>query len=317
MKRYDWYDEIHRLDAEADCLRITQIISTHEFPWDMSQALGLALYRTYAVPSIGELLGETREFTERTQHRYDDTALILDAMMEHGFGPGEGRDALRRMNQMHRSYDISNDDYLYVLSTFVVMPVRWLNDWGYGWRRLTEHEIAANTNYYRMLGRHMGIKRIPGTYAEFHELFDSYERAHFGYSEGGRRVSDATLGIMVDFYPAWQRPIIRPFTMGLLDDRLITAFRYDRPSWFWRFAAKAGLRARARVVRFMPPREEPFWARMSPNIRSYPDGYDVSRIGTFPKGCPVPHDLVTTEVPETGARVPASGGSTTSTPGGL
>ncbi|RCV55884.1 oxygenase MpaB family protein [Marinitenerispora sediminis] len=309
MKRYDWYDEIHRLDADADCRRIAQILSAHEFPWDIMQALGLALYRTYAAPSIGGLLGETREFTTRTQYRYDDTALILDQILEHGFEPGRGRDALRRMNQMHRSYDISNEDYLYVLSTFVVMPVRWLNDWGFGWRRLTEHEITANTNYYRRLGKHMAIKEIPETYAEFLDLFEAYEQAHFGYSEGGRAVSDATLALMIDFYPKWQRPIMRPFMMGLLDDRLISAFRYDEPSRFWRTAARVSLKARARVVRFMPPREQPQWARMSPNIRSYPDGFDPASIGTFPKGCPVPHGLATVEVPETGARVPAPGAS--------
>ncbi|WP_306365935.1 oxygenase MpaB family protein [Nocardiopsis sp. CC223A] len=307
MKRFEWRDRIHALDAEADCEEIVRILGTHEFPWDIEQALGLALYRTYAVPSIGELLAHTREFTERTQHRYDDTALILNDIMEHGFGPGRGRDALRRMNQMHRSYDISNDDYRYVLSTFVVMPVRWLNDLGYGWRRLSDHEIAASTNYYRRLGRHMGIKEIPETYAEFHELFDSYEREHFAYTEGGRAVSDATLGLMVDFYPAWQRPLVRPFTKALLDDRLITAFRYPEPSAAWRALAAGALRLRARVVRFMPPRTESRWARQSPNIRSYPGGYDPSRIGTFPKGCPVPHGMDTVEVPATGARVPAPG----------
>ena len=58
MKRFDWYTEIHRLDAEADCRRITEILTTHEFPWDIEQALSLALYRTYAVPSIGQLLAE-------------------------------------------------------------------------------------------------------------------------------------------------------------------------------------------------------------------------------------------------------------------
>ncbi|TQN32736.1 uncharacterized protein DUF2236 [Haloactinospora alba] len=307
MKRFDWYTETHRLDARTDCRRITQILSMHEFPWDMSQALGLALYRTYAVPSIGQLLGDTREFTERTQHRYDDTALILDAILAHGFEPGKGRDALRRMNQMHRSYDISNDDYLYVLSTFVVMPVVWLNDWGFGWRRLTEHEITANTNYYRELGRHMAIKDIPATYAEFHELLNSYEEKHFGYTEDGRAVSDATLNLMVDFYPSWQRPLVRPFTMALLDERLITAFSYDSPSRFWRFAARTALRTRARIVRFMPPREEPLLVENNGNIRSYPHGYDVNRIGSFPAKCPVPHDMVTTEHPETGARIPAEG----------
>ncbi len=74
MKRFDWYTEIHRLDAEADCRRITEILTTHEFPWDIEQALSLALYRTYAVPSIGQLLAETREFLDRTQRRSDDTA---------------------------------------------------------------------------------------------------------------------------------------------------------------------------------------------------------------------------------------------------
>ncbi|WAE72606.1 oxygenase MpaB family protein [Streptomonospora nanhaiensis] len=305
MKRFEWRDTIQALDAEADCERIVRILGAHEFPWDFEQALGLALYRTYAVPSIGELLAHTREFTERTQHRYDDTALILNDIMEHGFGPGRGRDALRRMNQMHRSYDIGNDDYRYVLSTFVVMPVRWLNDWGYGWRRLTDHEIAAGTNYYRKLGKHMGIKDIPGTYEEFRDLLDSYEREHFAYTEGGRAVSDSTLGLMADFYPAWQRPLVRPFTKALLDDRLIKAFGYPEPSAAWRRLGSGALKLRARVVRLMPPREKPRWARESANVRSYPEGYEPSRIGTFPQGCPVPHGMLTREVAPTGARVPA------------
>lgn len=314
MQRFHWRDEIRGLDAEADCERIVRILGTLEFPWDLEQALGLALYRTYAVPSIGRLLGDTHEFTGRTQHRYDDTALILNDIMEHGFGPGRGRDALRRMNQMHRSYDISNDDYRYVLSTFVVMPVRWLNDYGYGWRRLSDHEIAASTNYYRKLGRHMGIKDIPETYAEFRELMDSYEAEHFAFTEGGRAVSDATLGLMVDFYPAWQRPLVRPFTKALLDPPLIKAFDYPEPSAFWRRGGDLALRLRARVVRRMKPRQEPRWARMSPNIRSYPDGYEPDRIGTFPKGCPVPHDMLTRDVAATGARVPAPGQSLAPSP---
>ena len=70
-----------------------------------------------------------------------------------------GRAAVRRMNQMHGAYDISNDDKLYVLSAFVVMPIRWLDT--YGWRRLTEAERVASANYYVELGRHMGIRDIP------------------------------------------------------------------------------------------------------------------------------------------------------------
>ncbi len=292
MKRFDWRDEIHRLDAEDDCVRIIQILTSHEFPWDMGRALGIALYRTYAVPSIGELLGRTDEFTGRTQKRYDDTALILGNMMRYGFEPGKGRDALRRMNQMHRSYDIGNDDYRYVLSTFVVMPVRWLNDYGYGWRRLTDHEIAGITNYYRRLGRYMGIKDIPETYEEFRELLDGYEEEHFAYTEGGRAVSDATLDLMVTFYPPRVSGLARKFSMAILDESLIRTFRYDpAPSRAWRRSADIALKLRAKVVRRMKPREEPLWADMNPNIRSYPDGYDVDEMGTFPATCPVMHNV--------------------------
>jgi len=291
MRRFDIRDEIHRLDPEADCGRIMQLINAHEFPWDMGRALGIALYRTYAVPSIGELLGSTAEFTGSTQKRYDDTALILSNIVRYGVEPGPGRDALRRMNQMHRSYDISNDDYRYVLSTFVVMPVRWLNDYGYGWRRLSDHEISAIVHYYRRLGKYMGIKDIPSSYEEFRDLLDGYERDHFRYNEGGRRVSDATLGLMVTFYPSQVSGLARRFSMAILDESLIETFRYDPPSRAWRRSADLALRIRAKVVRRMKPRAEPLWADQHPNIRSYPRGYDVNKLGTFPPGCPVAHNV--------------------------
>ena len=34
------------------------------------------------------------------------------------------------MNQMHGAYAISNEDLRYVLAAFVVVPVRWLRDYG-------------------------------------------------------------------------------------------------------------------------------------------------------------------------------------------
>lgn len=135
MQRYDWLKKIQRMDPETEFTEIYRISSWYEFPWDYTQSLSFALYRTYAVPSIGRLLAGTGEFTRRTQKRYDDTVLILEAVIEHGFDSSQGREAIRRMNGMHRRYDISDADYRYVLSTFVVTPKRWMDD--YGWRRLS------------------------------------------------------------------------------------------------------------------------------------------------------------------------------------
>ena len=111
------------------------MVIAHEFPWDMNQALSFALFRTYAVPSIGRLLDETGEFARDTQRRYDDTALLLDEPARHGLHSDAGRRAIRRINQMHGAYDIAQDDLRYVLATFVVTPNRWLED--YGWRPLS------------------------------------------------------------------------------------------------------------------------------------------------------------------------------------
>ena len=282
MDRDYWARHIAGLDAQAEYEQIYRILVSHEFPWDMNQSLSFALYRTYAVPSIGRLLKQTGEFTERTQKRYDDTALILDTVLEHGLASEPGRAAIRRMNQMHGAYPISNDDKLYVLCTFVTMPIRWLD--AYGWRPLTDHEKTATASYYRALGQLMGIKDIPATYTEFGDFLDRYEREHFGFDDGGLAVSEATLRLMATFGPNRFAPraAVTRFAKALMDDPLLDAFGYRRPARWERRLAAGALRLRGRIVRRMPPRAEPLFARQLPNIRSYPRGYEVTELGTFP-----------------------------------
>ncbi|MET9898900.1 oxygenase MpaB family protein [Streptomyces sp. NPDC006446] len=295
MKRYERLEQIRRMDPEKEASDIYRLTSAYEFPWDFTRALELALYRTYAVPSIGRLLAETAELTDRGQKRYDDTALLLDTIVEHGFGGEEGRTAIRRINQMHRSYDISNDDMRYVLCTFVVMPKRWID--AYGWRRLSRHEIVASAGHYRTLGRRMGIKGIPGTYEEFEACLDAYEEAHFGWDEGARRVSDATLDLMASWYPRPLAPLLRTTILALLDEPLLRAFRYEPPGGATRALVRRAVRARGRLVRLLPPRRSPHFARQNREIKGYRDGYRVAELGTCPvpgvRGCPVsPADRV-------------------------
>ncbi|MFJ6795404.1 oxygenase MpaB family protein [Streptomyces sp. NPDC091268] len=291
MQRYDRLREILRLDPEKDFLAIYRLTATYEFPWDFARALELALFRTYAVPSIGGLLAETGEFTDRSQKRYDDTALLLDAVVEHGFASDTARTAIRRVNQMHRSYDIGNDDMRYVLCTFVVIPTRWLD--AYGWRPLTGHERRACANYYAALGRHLGITDIPDSYEEFEAFLDTYERTHFGWDEGGRKVADATLDLMASWYPKPLAPAVRRGSLALLDGPLLQAFCYEAPGPGVRRLVRGALRLRGRAVRLLPPRVTPHYARQNPEVKGYRGGYDVGELGTFPVpgsgGCPVPH----------------------------
>jgi hypothetical protein len=287
VRRFDVRRRICALDPARDFHEIYRLMGAREFPWDMTQALSFALFRTYAVPSIGALLARTGELTERAQKRYDDTVLILDAVVEHGPDSSPGRAAIRRMNQMHRSYDISNDDLRYVLATFVVTPIRWTDE--YGWRRMTEAERVASANYYRVLGRHMGIRDIPATWQAFARFLDAYEREHFGFDAGARGVAESTLALLATFPPNNRLPValVRRISLATMDAPLLEAFGFAQPHRALRALVRGALKARGRFVRFLPPRREPFFAREMPQIRSYPAGYDVADLGTFPARCPV------------------------------
>ncbi|MFP2904908.1 oxygenase MpaB family protein [Pyxidicoccus sp. 3LFB2] len=290
MNRFALRDHTERLDAQTQCEEIVRILATQEFPWDINQALSFALFRTYAVPSIGVLLNETGEFNQRTQKRYDDTVLILDAILEHGMASPAGRSAFRRMNQMHGAYDISNDDMRYVLSTFVVTPVRWLAE--FGWRPLTANEVAAWTHYYRAVGRHMGIQDIPETYEAFAALMDGYEAKHFAFDARSRAVADSTLDLLATFPPSNLAPrrLVNLFARALMEPELLDAFHYPHPSALSRGLSRLALKARGKFVRYaLSPRGKPLFGRDRSNIRSYPKGYAVEQLGTFPKTCPVNH----------------------------
>ncbi len=288
LARNHWVRRSEQLDPVRDSHQISLHVSAYDFPWDNLQALSFALFRTYAVPSIGQLLDRTDEFTGRVQKRYDDTGLLLEEVQRHGLGSTRGRSAVRRINQMHAMYDISNDDFRYVLATFVVVPKRWIDDFGF--RKLSPNEIDAMTNYYLELGRHMAIKDMPTDYAGFEKLLDDYEREHFAFDPGGRRVADSTLDLMTTFPPNSYAPkwVVKRFAFSLMDEPLLRAFRYPVPSRFERAFFLGAMKVRARLLGLFPARSKPKWVSQYGYYRTYPAGYDIDHLGTFPggAGCP-------------------------------
>lgn len=289
VPRDHWRRVNDRLDPETDFVEIYRNAVVHEFPWDMNQALSFALFRTYAVPDIGRLLHDTGAFTEAVQRRYDDTALLLEVPSLKGFEHPDARAAIRRVNQMHRAYDIPDHQFRYVLSTFVVVPERWLAD--YGKRPFTAGELRASVNYYRTLGRHLGIPDIPETFDDFARLMDDYEAEHFGPDAGGRAVADATLALMRTFHLAVAGPAVEVFSRALMDAPLRDALGYAAPPAPVERASRAALRARGRALRLFPARISAQTVADLPWVRSYPDGYEIEQLGTFPvpgvAGCPV------------------------------
>ena len=283
--RWDNLRRILALDPERDHQEIYRLSSGFEFPWDYQRSMEFALFRTYCVPSISTLLAATREFELRPQRRYDDTALLIAEMMEHGYDSPRGKAALRSINRVHNRFRISNDDMLYVLSTFVFEPVRWLDR--FGWRRLSEHERLAAFHFYRAVGARMGIRSIPGSYREFEQFNVDYERRNFTYTATNAAIGRYTLELFCSWYPPASRPLIRPALRSLMDRPLLDAFGFPpAPSWLTALS-EAGVRFRSAVVRELPPRRHSKLAN-DPKNRTYPGypvGYDPSTMGA---GLPPP-----------------------------
>ncbi|WP_328470468.1 DUF2236 domain-containing protein [Actinoplanes sp. NBC_00393] len=278
-RRYDLLRRIEELDPVRDHLEIYQLSAGREFPWDYTRALEFALFRTYCVPSISRLLAATGEFRERPQKRYDDTALLMAEVAAHGYDSPRGKEALRVINRAHGRYAITNDDMLYVLSTFVYDPIDWLDR--YGWRPLHDHERLAAFYYYSEVGKRMGIRDIPAEFAAYKAFKQDYEEREFVYSDTNGEIGKYTVELFAAWFPAFLRPVARLGVRGMLDEPMLRAFGFKpAPRWVPALAT-AGLKARARFLRLLPPRRESVLAvsRRNRTYPGYPGGRNPSELG--------------------------------------
>ena len=267
---------IERLDPEPDHQRIVHLSFGYEFPWDSIRALEIALYRTYCVPSISALLDRTAEFHHDAQRRYDDTSILVAEMCEWGYENGAGREALERMNWAHAHYKIANDDFLYVLSTFIFEPVRWIDR--FGWRKTCANERLGYYCFWREVGKRMGIVDIPASYAAFEAWSRDYERRHFRFAESNQRVGSSTRDLFTRWFPRLLTPVVRYSIYAMLDDDMIAAFGFPRPLPLTRGLLRFGLKSRGRAVRWFPPRRQPHFFTDDRN-RTHPGGYRIGELG--------------------------------------
>lgn len=275
--RYDLLNRVLALDPQADCQQIVNLVGAYEYPWLMQKALEFALFRTYAVPSISALLAHTGRFQHSGQQRYDDTALLISEFVEEGYDSGRGRAAIRQMNRLHGRFAIANDDYLYVLSTFIFVPIYWHRQ--FGWRTPTQHENLANYYFWCEVGKRMAIQHIPDTFEAFEVWHKAYEREKFVYADSNHQIAEYTINIFCAWYPRVLTPLIRQVIYTFMDEPLRVAFGYPRPNALLKALTHGALKATARVMRWLPPRRTAYSLRTGHN-RTYPDGYEIEQLGS-------------------------------------
>lgn len=279
---------IAALNPEENYEEIARHLYAYEFSWDIERSLEFALFRTYAVPSISELLAKTGEFESRPRKRYDDTELILAETIEHGLDSPEGQRSIARMNAMHGRFRIDNSDMLYVLSTFICEPIRWLDR--FGRRPMTGKEQRAWFLYYHGLGQRMGITDIHSDLDAMMHWNATFEADNFRFAQTNQRISEATIKLLLGFYlPSWLYWVGRPAVRALLDPPLLDSMGLlPVPVWCSRLTLGA-LRTRAAVLRWLPLRRKPRLLTQLPRP-TYPEGHRIAELGTFAAAEMVSHD---------------------------
>src|SRR3989338_4118535 len=260
---------IAALDARQDCQRIVRLMGQYDMAWDMQRALELALFYTYGSDSVSTLLNRTGEFREHGQKRYDDTRLLIGHFLEAGWDSEAGAQALDRINRTHAHYRIPNEDYLFVLWTFIEFPLRWSKV--YARRPMTAHEREAGFNFWVEIGRRMGLSDIPPTRAAFDAFIEGYKQRHFKPCEASAQVAQDTLRVGQAWLPWPLKGLVAPVVYSLFDDDalFLAAVGARKPPRWFAALVRGGLRTHGWLRRGTRLGAYPLRLADTPN-RSYP-----------------------------------------------
>lgn len=270
-------EELARLDPRRDCERMVHLLSAYEFTWDFQRALELALFYTYGSPSISRLLVKTGQFRDHGQKRYDDTKILIALFIEEGYTQGRGCDAIARMNRSHGHYRIPNDDFLFVLWTFMEFPIQWTAQYSY--RAMTAHEQQGWFYFWKGLGERMGLHSIPPDKATFDQWIRAYKTREFRYDPLNAELAGITSAILKNMFPEPLRPIVQPVISCLMDAEFLYTIGWQQPAPALRWMVSQSLRAVSRAQSQVLPGPYPSLIANQPPTQTYPDGqFEVKRL---------------------------------------
>ncbi|KAI5071377.1 hypothetical protein GOP47_0013628 [Adiantum capillus-veneris] len=220
--------------ARLHPLRHSHTIHAHlafvDFPFLVRTSLELGLFRTYAIHSISHILSRAGHFAANPSKRYDDNDILAKEMILHHIDGPRGSLALRRLNFIHSQYKISNADFLYVLSIFIIMPMEWISMYGY--RDLTEVEKNTIFTLWHDIGTRMGIRNIPSSIQDIASYKQSYESKYMVYNDTNKEIAELTLGLLLGGVLVVLRPVVCRLIFAFMDDRLRKAMGYPKqPAW--------------------------------------------------------------------------------------
>jgi hypothetical protein len=247
---------ILRLDPEVDHQQIVFLSYFFDHALDGAIVSNLILLRSFSVPRISELLDATEVFYRSGPRRAAGIARAVAELAMHGYASARGAEVIARMNKAHGRYETHNEDYVYVLSRFVLEPVWWAER--FGRRPMVNQEKLALFYFWREVGRRMNVEGFPADYPQLAAFSRDFERAHCRPTAAGHRLFLALQEALLGWFPRPLRPGLRRFFPCVIEATLRRNLCIaDPPSLLERLVTGL-LRTRWALSRWLPPRTVPY-----------------------------------------------------------
>lgn len=273
-QKYSRLERIETLDPIKDYLEVCQL-----FYKDFQNATWLqtpeSLMVSFSVPSMAKILHATGEYEKNYRKRFVDQGVLVATMQQRGYAPGPGRDAMRRMNGMHRKYSILKDDFEMIGAATVVGPGRLAER--FGWREVSATEKTALAYSAVQMMENMGLEDFPQSYAAQEERLDWHLDNRAAYSEDAVPLGRATVDYFVSIEDEPLRSLTSPILRGVVDSRIIRALGLEVPSSDVCELLEQYLRA---VGSQDPVTDDTYPTITKEILAEYPQGFDIKAMGT-------------------------------------
>ncbi|OTA08042.1 hypothetical protein A9Z42_0089650 [Trichoderma parareesei] len=266
-KRLNYPDResLSRMTNE-DAQKIVYYLSIYEFPVLYDFSLRYAIFKTYAIDNIGNLLYRVSDLARPNEasKRYDDTQVLFAGYVNFPPGSEALAKSVARTNFLHQPYrqcgKISNGDMLYVLFESMHEPVRWMRL--YEWREMADMEVAAIATLWKYIGEMMDIdyKAELGKdqWKDGIDFMDDvaawaaeYENKHLGPSPDIAKLGQVLVELMLSAYPRFSRAPGYKILMVLMGERMRHAFGFTEPGIVESVIAYSLLLTRKLFIRYL------------------------------------------------------------------
>lgn len=236
----------------------------------------------YAATRIAAVLASTGEVVQRFPKRIVDTTLLASQYMIHGPKDDAGRDAARRINAMHRRYDINPDDFIAVGCEEAIVSLDLAEK--YGWREVTEKEKDAVCKFYSEQARAFGgTKPMPAKYKEAAAFYEHYLETELSYEPQHEKMALVLIDWFVAQVPKPLRSTASQLLLSYIDPRIARACGIKPPPRIARLAFDAMMKLRGRSG--PPPDDGP--KGLDDLVKTvYPNGWKFDELGTLDKSAP-------------------------------